>query len=294
MTVQPPIDQVYSSPYYRCLQTVEPFMKLRAEQQRRSGSRIDTSFTSRPAFEVRCETGLSDWYGTAPFEHPTSAPPGKLKELFPFLDESYSTVLEPTRRGESIARLHDRVAACLQGIVEQCDKHGHRAVLLCAHAAINIAAGRVLTGVMPEDVETEDFGAFTCGLSVFRRRPLSSGAQKRQGGSVSGDGPDALPGRDISDSTGVGVAADEPVGPSAPRSAATDGNRGRSIPDEALAGPRIAKWADGRGVGGGFDCLVNCDCSHLSGGEERGCKSNNAVIPHRTWPTRLGHWTEHR
>lgn len=29
-------------------------------------------------------------------------------------------------------------------------------------------------------------------------------------------------------------------------------------------------WRDGAGVGGGWDCEVNGDCSFLSGGEERG------------------------
>jgi transcription factor C subunit 7 len=29
-------------------------------------------------------------------------------------------------------------------------------------------------------------------------------------------------------------------------------------------------WRGGNGVGGGWDCVVNGDCSHLSGGEERG------------------------
>jgi len=29
-------------------------------------------------------------------------------------------------------------------------------------------------------------------------------------------------------------------------------------------------WRDGRGVQGGWDCVVSGDCSFLSGGEERG------------------------
>ena len=30
------------------------------------------------------------------------------------------------------------------------------------------------------------------------------------------------------------------------------------------------EWRGGKGVGGGWDCVVNGDCSFLSGGEERG------------------------
>jgi len=36
------------------------------------------------------------------------------------------------------------------------------------------------------------------------------------------------------------------------------------------AAKRHGDWAGGRGVRGGWDCEVNCDCSFLSGGEERG------------------------
>jgi transcription factor C subunit 7 len=30
------------------------------------------------------------------------------------------------------------------------------------------------------------------------------------------------------------------------------------------------EWRNGKGVAGGWDCVVNGDCSFLSGGEERG------------------------
>jgi transcription factor C subunit 7 len=40
------------------------------------------------------------------------------------------------------------------------------------------------------------------------------------------------------------------------------------------AGPETAipqvGWKEGKGVGGGWECKVNGDCSFLSGGEERG------------------------
>ncbi|ROW12701.1 hypothetical protein VMCG_00451 [Cytospora schulzeri] len=156
--VDPPVDKVYSSPYYRCLQTIEPFVKLWYNQGN-AANRV-----------ILGEAGLSEWYGSAPFEHPTSAPPGKLKQLFPALDTSYVPAVVPSRTGESIAELHDRVATTMDAIIRHCDKSGVRAILLCSHAATIIALGRVLTGNMPETVETEDFRAFTCGLSVYRRR----------------------------------------------------------------------------------------------------------------------------
>lgn len=169
------------------------------------------------------ETGLSEWYGSAPFEHPTSAPPEKLKELFPAFDMSYEPAVAPSRKGETIAQLHERVALTLDAIIRRCDESGVRAVLLCSHAATIIAIGRVLTGHMPDDVETEDFPAFTCGLSTFRRQSGQAAATNATG------------------ALGVDTVV-----------------------------PQALDWKNGKGVGGGWRCEVNSDCSFLAGGQERG------------------------
>ncbi|PSR94270.1 histidine phosphatase superfamily [Coniella lustricola] len=204
--LDPPVDRVVSSPYYRCLQTVQPFLDL----------------LEHPS--VVGETGLSEWYGAAPFDHPISAGPNRLKELFPAYDTSYQPAVVPSRKGETIAQLHDRVALTLDAIIRRCDESGVRAVLLCSHAATIIAIGRVLTGQMPADVETEDFPAFTCGLSTFRRRHSDQAAATNAAGALGVD----------------------------------------------IGRPKVLDWKDGKGVGGGWICEVNNDCSFLAGGEERG------------------------
>jgi len=56
MTLDPSIDQVYSSPYYRCLQTVEPFVQLKSEQLK--SAHLDSSAAE---FRVRGETGISEY-----------------------------------------------------------------------------------------------------------------------------------------------------------------------------------------------------------------------------------------
>ncbi|EEU46518.1 uncharacterized protein NECHADRAFT_79200 [Fusarium vanettenii 77-13-4] len=150
MTLDPPIDVVYSSPYYRCLQTINPFVELKRQQ---SGGKLDTAAT-----RIRPEYGL------------LPAPADRLKALFPAYDENYVSALTPSRRGETIQDLYGRVAAAVQAIIDQCDREGKRAALICTHAAVIIALGRVLSGNIPDTVETEDFQAFTCGLSVYRRR----------------------------------------------------------------------------------------------------------------------------
>lgn len=167
MTLDPPIDAVYSSPYYRCLQTITPFVELK-QQQLNGKSNIRGSATAT----ICPEYGIGEFFGAAPFDHPTPASPKRLKELFPAYDDSYVPIITPSRKGETIKDLYERVAAAVQGIIDRCDADGKRAVVLCTHAAVVIALGRVLTGHIPNAVEEEDFHAFTCGLSTYRRRGM--------------------------------------------------------------------------------------------------------------------------
>lgn len=85
-------------------------------------------------------------------------------------DEGYVPVIKPSVNGESIEDLHDRTAYALHRIIEQSDKEGVKAIVICTHAASLIAIGRALTGRMPDDVAEEDFRPFTCGVSTFVRR----------------------------------------------------------------------------------------------------------------------------
>jgi transcription factor C subunit 7 len=207
-------------------------------------------------FAIRVEPGVGEWYGAAPFEHPTSAAPEVLKSMFPAIDLSYQGAVRPPRMGESLQELHDRVAAAMQDIVYQCDREGIRAIVICTHAAVVIALGRVLTGAMPDSVEVEDFQAFTCGLSVYRRKVAgsASGAEDNSSlGRVSGDAGAARANteRDLAQVT----PTPQPASSSFPQ-----------IRAERL---HIPAWK-GRGVAGGWQCTANSDCSHLTAGEERG------------------------
>lgn len=239
------MERIYSSPYYRCLQTIEPFAKLRAQALHAAG---DDAPTAASCFAVRAEAGLSEWYGSAPFEHPTSAPLARLKELFPrLLDESYAPAVVPPRQGETIAQLHDRIAAAAQAIIDRCDEEGVRAVLLCSHAAAIIALGRVLTGNMPESTEAEDFRAFTCGLTVYRRRPRQQRDQP-----AGGQGPT------------------HPAAQAARTAASADITAPTTTASTTTPQQAPVEWKHGKGVRGGWVCETDCDCSFLSGGEERG------------------------
>lgn len=219
MAFEPPIDAVYSSPYYRCLQTISPFVTRRNES---SGAGAPLA--------IQTERGLSEFFGAAPFDHPVPAEIPFLKGLFPDIDETHRSRVVPSRKGEAIEALYHRVKSAVEAIVEECDAKGHRTVILCSHAAVVIALGRVLTGDIPATVDVQDFGAFTCGLSKFRR----SGADSKV---------DSHP---KSDAGGPSVARGKGDGSSQARNSSS--------------GDRTGNWV----------CEANSDCSFLSGGEERG------------------------
>ncbi|POR34079.1 Transcription factor tau 55 kDa subunit [Tolypocladium paradoxum] len=171
LTLDPPIEAVYSSPFYRCLETLGPFMDLRLQKEDEGGPVSGNN----AAAKIRPEHGIQEWFGSAPFDHPRPATTDVLKSLFPALDEGYVSAVAPSRRGETLAQLQDRVAVALRAIIARCDADGTRAVVLCTHAAVVIVLGRILTGQVPETIDAEDFHAFTCGLSVYRRKSHGEG-----------------------------------------------------------------------------------------------------------------------
>jgi len=203
--------RIYSSLFYRCLETLRPSV----EAFRVLGWKG----------KVRGDKGVGEWFGAAPFDQPGSGDWKFLRDrFFPWLEERESRVV-PGRCGESITLLHDRLARALEVIVMEVDREYEESgrgtedvtVLICGHAAGIVASGRVLTGRMPEDSGEEDFKCFTCGLSRFVRR-------------VKG----------------------------------TTHSAERKPTEEA------EDWRKTGGVVGGWDCLLNSSCGHLSQGEERG------------------------
>jgi len=230
LTLSPQPDQIISSPYYRCLQTLRPGVRaLQREKGYKAG--------------VILESGFEEWYGETGDhrEQPGPCDYGRLKEtFFPEMDLRYSPlregdekntrrgdgVIRPNKFGESIEGLHNRVAYALHTTVERADREGWRSIVICMHAAVMIAIGRALTGRMPEDYTEEDFQCFTASMSTYQRRRPYRSAQE------------------------VGNIA------------MWDPSRQGEVPE--------VPWRRNGGVMGGWDCLKNADTSFLANGEERG------------------------
>ncbi|KAI1374567.1 phosphoglycerate mutase-like protein [Hypoxylon crocopeplum] len=254
LQADPPIDQVYSSPYYRCMQTIQPFV----HNLRRIQTQTSRNVSEESPVKIRVDSGLSEWYGLAHFEHPSSAPLNELQRFFPELDPSYTSSLAPSRHGESLSQLHDRVAKVIDSIIRRSDQEGHKAVLVSTHAAVVIALGRVLTGRMEKD-----FGAFTCGLSKYKRQESNTGQFSISSGGKTGSkttAPAALGERRIREARSKVHTEPDPAG-------------------HVDLHPQVSRWSDlgssGRGVTGlygGWSCELDSDCSFLHGGEERGWK----------------------
>ncbi|KAL8936244.1 MAG: hypothetical protein Q9211_004274 [Gyalolechia sp. 1 TL-2023] len=168
--LDPSIDFIYSSPFYRCLQTVEPAVEKLGEN-----------------VKVRVDNGIGEFYGLAPFHHPSPASLHLLSTKFFAslkINPSYTASLIPPTSGETIAQFHDRVAYSLNHIIAFVDAETEgrdAAILVCTHAATLIAIGRCLTGRMPEDVAEEDFLAPCAGLTKFvRRQSEAKGAAEKK------------------------------------------------------------------------------------------------------------------
>lgn len=184
LTLDPPVDIVYSSPFYRCLQTLKPT--------------TEQLFQERGGGKVRVENGVGEFYGRARFDHPSPAPLSVLHTHFPDLDPDYTPIIIPSTNGETIEGLHNRIAYALHRIVAavDADPKSPRALLICTHAASMIAMGRVLTGRMPKDPSEDDFKCFTCSLSKFVRRRKENVAPNGEdtiGGKWDRASPDDIP-----------------------------------------------------------------------------------------------------
>ncbi|KAF8507176.1 histidine phosphatase superfamily [Russula emetica] len=143
---------IFSSPYYRCLQTSKPT-------------------ATALGIPIYAEHGLSEWYypvkpGTGLQPRPSSA--STLKAYIPEIDDSWSSVWYPSRKGEDMVALHDRLAGFLSVLIPEVQRRFagvHKRILLVSHAATVAALARELVGD-----RNLSFQVACCSLTVLDRK----------------------------------------------------------------------------------------------------------------------------
>jgi len=102
---------------------------------------------------IYVEHGIAEWYSpVAPGTglHPRPGSTETLQTLFPEIDPSWDSLYYPTRKGETVAELHERIdtftSVFVPAIVHRLPLERRRRLLLVTHAATTIALVRSFVG----------------------------------------------------------------------------------------------------------------------------------------------------
>jgi len=115
---------------YRCIQTIAPLAKA-----------LD--------LPIYLDEGIGEWYGllhhSSSPDHPVPVSVENWPKYFPDVAfRTGETGIVGNRRGETMAEIHQRVERALKVIITRADGEGLDTIILCTHAATNIALGRAL------------------------------------------------------------------------------------------------------------------------------------------------------
>ncbi|KAG4106566.1 phosphoglycerate mutase-like protein [Neocallimastix lanati (nom. inval.)] len=124
------IDYIFSSPFYRTLQTA-------------------TKVADTLNLKIEVESGLSDWYGGSPNYAtyiPKAAPFEKLIEFFPLINQSYKPNIEITTIAEPKEEMYDRIGKTIQVLMDtfKSTNNKNQEFLFVCHAASAIMVARNL------------------------------------------------------------------------------------------------------------------------------------------------------
>ncbi|CDH58251.1 predicted protein [Lichtheimia corymbifera JMRC:FSU:9682] len=141
------IQRVYSSPFYRVLQTVSPLI-------------------AKTHIPLYIDFSMSEWYGTA---YPEYLPPASmelLKSHFPAIDTTHESSIPCVQGPETVGDCHIRVDRAIKALVAKLDNEvdGPTSVLLAGHAASVVAAVRSLVNDVKYPIK-----AATCSVSKLVR-----------------------------------------------------------------------------------------------------------------------------
>ncbi|KAI9262736.1 histidine phosphatase superfamily [Sporodiniella umbellata] len=139
------IQRVYSSPFYRVLETVSPLVEE----------------CNIPLF---IDNSMAEWYGMAYEKYLPPATNSELMELFPRLDLSHQSSVPIPTGAETKEDCHKRLKVGLDKLVHDLDNQNVQTVLLSGHAASVICAVRALLNQEQYPVRSG-----TCSLSRLTR-----------------------------------------------------------------------------------------------------------------------------
>ncbi|KAK9761534.1 C6 zinc cluster transcription factor-like protein [Basidiobolus ranarum] len=146
------IDAIYSSPFYRCLQTVTPVAE-------------------KADCPIKVEYGMSEWYGLTHEQYQPPAPLKELKGYFSHIDDTYTSMIALPTGKETTQDCHLRSKALIEKLVTALDQDPTqpKTVLLAGHAATVITAGRALLN----DPDAYIYSG-TASLSQYTRDPKTN------------------------------------------------------------------------------------------------------------------------
>lgn len=134
-------EKIVASPWYRCVQTAAPLARKLGQQ-------------------IHLDHGPAEWYapaapGTGLHPRPIMGGPATMSQFFDpgLINEDYTSTLYPSRRGESLQEIHDRLDLFAKTFVRRMDAEGVRSVVIFAHAATVIALGRAVSHHVQREVD---------------------------------------------------------------------------------------------------------------------------------------------
>ncbi|KAG9290151.1 hypothetical protein G9A89_010457 [Geosiphon pyriformis] len=141
------IDRIFSSPYFRTLQTANAVAEA-----------LD--------IDICVEDGLSEWYGLHRIFIPSAAPISELELFFPRINTSHTSLVQHPSVSETIQDIHGRLSTTMRKLIALSDVDPKiNTVLIVTHAASLIAGVRAVL-----EERYASIGSATCSLTELIRR----------------------------------------------------------------------------------------------------------------------------
>ena len=161
------------------------------------GTSVFPSIRGHTRLPINPQTlGIAEWYapvkpGTGLHPRPYSA--SALKAYFPEIDDSWSSVWYPTRKGEDLNALLDRLTGFVSVFVPEIQRcftgaAAHKRILFVGHAATVIGLAQAWVGD-----RNVSFRPACCSLTVLDRKAVVAQAPSPVSAVVGGAGGDWMP-----------------------------------------------------------------------------------------------------